>query len=592
MDDQVKKHVKQQNNRQINPRIIKYGLMYFLIIFIISSAYIGWNAYAILTTPNIYSGVYIGDLYVGGETKESVLESFPKLYQDELDKRLIRIMSKDKVVEFNGREVDAIYDIENAVSKAFEIGRDGNIIRRISTIANIKKNLTTIPLKINIDLEKLEAKIKELAEQVDIPVKEYQTIIEADRLTIINGISGETINISKAVNRVLDAINSGSTENIVLPVETVKPEEIDVDKLYAQVSREPENARYEVKNYRLEIIPHKEGITFDKLQAETILKNHTLEGEEYSIPLKITQPEVLKESIEKNLFRDKLSSYTTSFNANYIERSHNINLSGKAIDGTVIGPGQVFSYNDVVGDRTYETGYKNAKVYVGNQIVDGVGGGICQVSTTLYNAALFSDLEITNRANHSMTVSYVPLGQDAAVAYDLLDLAFRNNTEWPIRLNCIVRGGQITFEIWGTKSGPEKVIELENVIIKTIPFTTRYIDDPEMEEGKTSVEQWGSNGYVVDTYKITKVDGKVISKKKISTSSYVPIEQIEKRGTKKADGTSVDGGDKGIEEPDSQSDKQQTDSQETQGDRAVSEIPSSTDEIDQDGTTISEDMSV
>ncbi|NLY42824.1 MAG: vanomycin resistance protein VanB [Clostridiaceae bacterium] len=573
MNNQINKYEQQRNRRQVNPRIIKYGLMYFLIIFIISSAYIGWSAYSLLNHSKIYSGVYIGDLHVGGKTKDSVIENFPKIYQQELDERVIRISSKGKSIEFTCKEIDATYDIENAVSQAFDVGRYGNIFSRIATISNAKKNKVIIPLKIKVDLDKVESKIKELAEQVDVPVKEYQTMIEGDRLVVINGVSGERINISEAVSIVLNAVNSKNINNVELPLETVEPEKVDVDKLYEQIYKEPEDARYEIKNYRIQVIPHKAGISFDKAEAEEIIKNHQSEGEKYYIPLSFTQPTVLQEYIEKNLFKDKFSSFTTSFSVSYAERIHNINLAGNAINGTVIGPGEVFSYNDVVGDRTYETGYKNAKIYVGGQIVDGVGGGICQVSTTLYNAALFADLEIVNRYNHSMTVSYVPPGQDAAVAYDVLDLKFRNNTEWPIRIDCIIRGGNITFEIWGTKNGVNKTIEIENKIIKTVPFTTKYVDDPGLEEGKTVVQQNGANGYVVDTYKITKIDGQVVSRKKISTSSYMPIEHIVKRGTKKVEAPG-DVKSENVTKPDTQPEQQNTAPQEVQGDEDSADIPS------------------
>lgn len=534
MDGQMQsRQLQQQDSRHINPRIIKYGLIYFFIIFIITSTLIGFGAYNILAYPNVYAGVYINDVYVGGETRESIAAKLIEKYQSALESKTITITSKGKIKQFSCKEIDAAYDIDEAISQAFNVGRVGNPIKRLFTISSIKKNNVIIPLEIQADMEKIKSKIKELADQVDIPVKEYEAKVEKDRLKIINGTHGEKINLSQAADTVLETIMSGDSDSIQLIAEIIKPKDIDVDELYRQICVEPANAYYQVKDYRINIVPHITGRRFNKEEAKKIIDSHQSEGEEFFIPLTVVQPEIVKEELELKLFRDRLSQYTTSFNVNYVERSHNILLAANEINGIVLGPGDVFSYNEVVGERTPELGYQNAKVYVGGKIIDGIGGGICQVSSTLYNAVLFSDLEVINRVNHSMTVAYVPIGQDAAVAYGLLDFKFRNNTAWPIKLVSKLKGGQVTFEIWGTNEVIGKSVSIENIIVQTIPFTVKYVDDPNLEEGKTVIQQKGSNGFVVDTYKIIKQDGKVISKKLISRSTYRPLEQIEARGTKK-----------------------------------------------------------
>ncbi|MDK2801205.1 MAG: hypothetical protein PWQ70_2824 [Clostridiales bacterium] len=541
MDNSLKSQQEQNIRPMITPRTFKYGLIYFSIAFIVMIVLAAFGIHNILSYPNIYAGIYINEVHVGGESQQSAIKKLKEKYQSGLDNKKIRITSMGKSKEIYYKEVNAAYDIEETVSQAFDIGRKDNWFRRLFTISKIKRNNIVIPLKIQVDQKKLKSHIKALANEVNIPVKEYRVTIEGDLLKVTNGTHGEVINIANAASQVLEAITSEIFPadtiypDIEIFPERVDPKQVDVEKLYEHVCEEPADAHYEVKNYRINIIPHKEGKHFDKAEAKKIIEQHRLEGETFSIPLTITQPKITREALEKKLFKDQLSQYSTFYDINYYERSNNVELAANQINNVVLAPGDTFSYNEVVGERTPETGYKNAKIYVAGQIVDGIGGGICQVSSTLYNAVLFSDLEVVSRTNHSMTVKYVPFGQDAAVAYGIIDFKFKNSTQWPIRLIAKAQGGRLTFEIWGTSETVGKSVEIENVIIETIPFTVRYENDPNLEEGKTTIKQRGSNGYVVDTYKIIKQDGKEISKNLITRSRYRPIEQIEIKGTKKVE---------------------------------------------------------
>ncbi|WHH57236.1 VanW family protein [Petroclostridium sp. X23] len=535
MDEHIKeKPIQQQDSRQTNSNIIKYGLIYFVVIFSITSILISIGAYNLLNYPKVYTGVHVNDIYVGGESKESAINKLTEKYQSALDEQNITISSKGKSLEIKYKDIDAEYDIEDAVLKAFNVGREGSFINKLITIVTAKKNSIIIPLEIQVDLVKLEKKIKELANETDIPVKENDISVVDDRLIIKNGMQGQMINIDEAVNQVNEAIQVNHTEVVEIDPRVVYPKQMSVEELYNKVYSKPVNADYEIKDYRIHIREHKAGISFDKEKAKEIMSSDNQQGKEYEIPLKIAQPEITKEALERLLFRDKLASYTTTFNVNQIQRSHNVILAASKINEVALGPGDIFSYNDIVGVRSEDTGFQNAKVYENGRIVDGIGGGICQISSTLYNAVLYSDLEVLDRLNHSMTVSYVPMGQDATVVYGLIDFKFKNNTAWPIKVMSTLKNGHVTFDILGTNDHPGRTIEIENQVIQTIPFTTKAIEDPNLEEGKTVIEQKGGNGYVVDTYKIVKQDGKVIKKELITRSTYRPIENIEKIGTKKA----------------------------------------------------------
>ena len=197
-------------------------------------------------------------------------------------------------------------------------------------------------------------------------------------------------------------------------------------------------------------------------------------------------------------------------------------------------------YNKVVGERTYANGFKDAHVFSGGKVVDGLGGGICQISSTLYNAVLMANLEVTERKNHMMYPEYVKPSLDATVVWGSIDFRFKNNRETPIKIVATVKNGIATTTIYGKKLENEPIVEIESVIEKTIPYTTVTEYDNTMEEGKSIVTQDPVNGYVSKAYKIIKdQSGKEISRTLISSDTYRQTSKIITVGTKKVENTVV-----------------------------------------------------
>jgi len=204
-------------------------------------------------------------------------------------------------------------------------------------------------------------------------------------------------------------------------------------------------------------------------------------------------------------------------------------------------PGEEFSFNEVVGPRNEKTGYKSAHVFVNGRVEDGIGGGICQATSTLYNAVLLADLEVVERRNHSFIVTYVPLGQDATAYYGGTDLRFINNTGWPIKILSWVEGNKVNCVFLGTNSTPEKTVVISTKTLSHTPYKTKYVDDPALPVGTVKKSQYGTDGFVVETYKTVKMGDKVISQKKIHTSSYKPCDEEFLVGIKQPDGTLTPG---------------------------------------------------
>ena len=272
-------------------------------------------------------------------------------------------------------------------------------------------------------------------------------------------------------------------------------------------------------------------------EAKKIVKE---EKEEYEIPLKITKPKVRTEDLGDKIFKQTLSKYTTIYDAGNTSRASNIALACKTINETIIQPGETFSYNKVLGNTTKEKGYKLGGAYVGGKVVQAYGGGICQVSTTLYNSVLYANLEIVERYNHSYAVSYVPAGRDATVSYGGKDFKFKNNRNYPIKIVANAKNGVVNISLKGIKEDKEYDIEISSSVLSTTPFETTYQDNNTLAEGKQKIIQKGHNGYKSKAYKIVKYNGKVISKTLLSSDTYKPMNRIIEKGTKKSSSKSSD----------------------------------------------------
>ena len=248
------------------------------------------------------------------------------------------------------------------------------------------------------------------------------------------------------------------------------------------------------------------------------------EYEEIMLPVEFITPEITKETLEYQLFRDTLASYTTYFNTNTennYNRSINIRLAAESIDGTLLLPGEEFSFNKVVGPRTAQRGYKTAHIFVAGQIQDGTGGGVCQVSTTLYNAVLRANLEVRERHNHMFTVGYVPLGHDAAVSYGYADLVFTNTTAHPLQIFAKVsQDNSLTFTIKSTNDYPGLKVKLATKTISTTPVKVIYIDDSTLPTGTEKTIENGMEGYVVDTYIRVYNNDILVREEKLHRSVY------------------------------------------------------------------------
>ncbi len=222
----------------------------------------------------------------------------------------------------------------------------------------------------------------------------------------------------------------------------------------------------------------------------------------------------------------QLSSYSTNYDLALENRSHNLYLAASSIDKSMVAPHSVFSFNDTIGHCTPEKGYLDAMVIVNGKFEPGLAGGICQVSSTLYNTSLLAGMDITERRNHSLAVTYVPLGRDATVANGSQDFKFMNNTDDPIYIRASASGGRLTINIYGNLKYKKK-IEISNIIDQTLDFTTLIKQDPTLKPGEEKIDHNGQLGYVVRSFRTFYGEGgKILKTEQLARDTYDPLNKL------------------------------------------------------------------
>ncbi|MGQ9456058.1 MAG: VanW family protein [Armatimonadota bacterium] len=302
-----------------------------------------------------------------------------------------------------------------------------------------------------------------------------------------------------------------------------------VVSIAAIVDRAPKNARLKVVAGRLQVVPEQFGFKIDREQAVNLIKRRIIDGAlTVSLPIVVNKPAVtVADAVQITTL---LSSYTTSFNPAKVERTHNLQLAAEAINGVVVKPGMVFSANETIGPRLVARGFKPAQIFVRGKLEEGIGGGVCQVSSTLYNAVLLAGLKVLERSHHSRVVPYVAPGRDATVVYGLVDFKFRNSNSAPIGIIAQIRGSRLTVSIYGSPAD-KRVVKVYTSIVRRIPAGVRIVKDPSLLSGFRRIIDKGASGVFVIVYRtITHGDGRTVSEV-VSRDRYLPQDTIVAVGT-------------------------------------------------------------
>jgi vancomycin resistance protein YoaR len=254
------------------------------------------------------------------------------------------------------------------------------------------------------------------------------------------------------------------------------------------------------------------------------------------LPMKTLAPEVTLQTLEAQGIVRKLAEFTTAFPGNSSGRTHNIQATAQTVNDRMVKPGDLFDYSQIIGETEKTYGYQDAPVIVNGKLVPGIGGGICQVSSTLYNAILRAGLEVVERRNHSLPVSYVPLGLDATFASGHINFRFRNNTSSYLLIRTETDNNRLTVKLFG--NAPANVTyDVESRVVQTLPPPDKYVRNPKLKAGARQVLQKGKPGYVVETYRTKKVDGKPVETVRISRDTYSAQPNLIATNTGESGGT-------------------------------------------------------
>ena len=531
----IKENIKQMEKPQNKKRkkVIIFVTIGIIILFLLLFS----SIFALININNskIISGVKIEGIDVSGLSKDEAKAKLEAIYNEKKEKE-IPIKYNEFESSINPSMIELNYNIEKAVDEAINVGRNNNIF-----INNYNILFTLIGKKdINVEMTINEEATRKIIEDTgaNLPgvVIESSYYIEGENLIITKGKEGIKIDTEGLLTKIKERLDDIAIQNdyIEIPVTTKTPEPIDVDKIHSEVYKEMKNAYY-TKN-PFEIHPEVEGVDFNVDEVKAMIAQE--DKEEYTVKLTITKPTVTVNDIGTEAFPDKLGTCTTRYDERDTDRTTNLKLACQKLNNQVVLAGETFSYNKTLGERTIAAGYKNAKVYENGQVVDGIGGGICQISSTLYNAVIDANLDIVERRNHQFVTSYIAAGKDATVVYGMTDFKFKNTRTYPIKIIATAQNGIATISIYGNKEAVEYDVTLEVKQISTIPKTTQYVEDASLPVGTEKVKQSGANGVKTETYLVKSLSGKVVSRELVSRDTYNAMPKIILKGTKGATNSS------------------------------------------------------
>ncbi len=462
----------------------------------------------------ILNNVTVAGVNLGGMTQEQAEQVLRAATKDTYTRQDMVIQLPGATITLAPAQTGAKLDVAAAAKAAYDYGRTGTRAEREAAKAQSMTGPYHIALLsyMELDADYILQEIEEYCAgfnsvfsessydfqgtQPALTGDEFDADAPCQTLLLNPGSPGQNLDVTALYNRVLDAY---SFNTFLVEVDSSilgdMPAPLDLDAIYEQHCSEPVDARFDSDTKA--VVPEVYGYTFDLEYAKELLAAAE-PGTVVRVPMEYVEPE-LKAA---DFFADVLSSYETK-HTNSENRNNNLRLACASINGYILMPGETFDYNQVLGQRTVEAGYKAAGAYANGETVSEIGGGICQVSSTLYYCTLLADLEIVTREAHSYVSNYMPYGMDATVSWNGPDFRFRNNTNYPIRIEAEVSDGYVRVKLIGTDD-KDYYVEMEYEIVGWESYETVYEEyAPDNEKGYTDgqVITTPYTGCTVKTYR-------------------------------------------------------------------------------------------
>lgn len=514
-------------------------IVVLLVLTSIAAMYVG---YTITNGESNLNNVFVGDIPVENMTAQQTREALIQAGWEEKVSAPLKVKTIGGI-SFELSPVEAGYalSLDDAVEAAFALGHDKEMFSNLVTALK----LVFEPVDVNALLrnpseEYIDSCIEKCLVSLDkyMGESEYTIDNQAEKMSMIKGWGQVELDTEAMRAAIVSALEAGETELEFTGIKS-EPKMPDFNALHRELEREPVDASY-TEDGKFDVIDEVVGCKFDVSEAER-LWNSAAVGEMLDIPLDISWPEVTGEFLRGQLYRNLLGSCMTKFPASGAPRRNNLELCTSKINGLILYPGDEFSYNEIVGVRTEEAGFQAAPAYVNGDVKDEIGGGACQVSSTLYAATAFAFLETVERECHIFPVNYMQMGSDATVTIPTdggrsIDFKFRNSRNYPIKIVGIFNNedSTLTFEIWGTLEDDDYMpVEFDNSYGWQFDYH-RYIDPAYSDRDgyviKLSTEIYSFEddngaGYRTLTHRLVKdADGNVvldeIINKKLANGNY------------------------------------------------------------------------
>lgn len=467
----------------------------------------------------------IGGQDVGGLTRTEAVEVLrPTLSSFGAHSGVHMTLDRDQEIAFlTYDELGVTFNAETLAREAYESSHGGNVFAGgWDLLCAVFGKQTTVTPEPESGWEAKAA--ERLAAAGELEAADFSYEVGDSSLTMTKARNGRSVDKAALEARLgeSEADESGA-RTVDLPYSVLHAEQGDLNALNTALGGEMANARYDAENNV--IIPERPALHFDVAQAQMLL-DAAAPGAQITVSAETEAPTVTAAELEKVLFRDILGTYTTSVSG-AAGRKSNVRLTAERVNGCVLNSGEEFNYYDLCGPFSKANGYQAAPGYLHGKTVDMDGGGACQCSSTVYAAALTANLEIVKRTAHGFASSYIGLGLDATVSGGGPEFIFRNNTDYPIKVEAIYSAdNHLTVNIRGTKTDDTKV-KMRSVVISTTPFAEQVVVKEDMEPGSRVVDQTPYTGYVVDTYRdLYDGNGKLISSTFEARSRYNKRDRI------------------------------------------------------------------
>lgn len=464
----------------------------------------------------VYPNTLINGMDVGGLTYDRVLEIVKNDTENFSVPEKLQFTLENETLAVSSAEISLKPDADKTAALAMGDKDKKGMFKRAMTFFGSLFNETEIKTEFMYDTEKFDSIIGAFAAPFETEPIDSSYTVEGDTLILKKGVPGKKVDRDALAADIKETIVSRSHKAIALKLSDAESKAFEIDKLYEEMTSDAADAYYtRLEDGSVAVVPDRPKVHIDKSDLKDAIDS---DKDTVTLSVKTTPAEISRAELEAALFCGTMGSWTSYYTASSVDRSSNVALSAERINGKILLPGETFSYDKTVGPRTVQNGFKTANVYINNKIEQGVGGGVCQTSSTLYSAVLYANLEIVQRTSHSLPVSYMPPGQDATIAEGAIDFQFRNNTDYPIKIVATAGNGSITCKIAGTPVEGQKVV---------INNTTTAVYEPKIEiETDASIPVGykkttaGSKGSAVSSSRTVYQNGTQVSTERLTNSVY------------------------------------------------------------------------